>query len=128
VEPTRFAVRLIMIDRFQKIAHNIQFLYFPSIIIGIGGLATITISLIFLDPQEGQRYFVPGTVSVFWAMSAYSFITIFRSVPKKANETFSFIGKLMRNILRSWYWFIGLAFFGSTVFVVILTYKMIKYG
>ncbi|GMR05440.1 MAG: hypothetical protein BMS9Abin25_0015 [Gammaproteobacteria bacterium] len=114
-----------MIDKLQKVAHAIQILRIPSIVVGVGGLAAIAMVLFILEPEEGQRYLIPGIVSLFWGVSAYSFITGFRSVPAKADKSFGLFSRLMRNIHRGGYWLIGVFFLGTTAFVIILTAIMI---
>jgi len=114
-----------MIDKLQKIAHAIQFLRLPSIVVGVGGLAAIAMVLFILKPDEGKPYLIPGIVSLFWGVSAYSFITGFRSVPEKADKSMGIFCRLMRNIHRSGYWLIGVFFLGATAFVVLLTSIMI---
>ena len=42
------------------------------------------------------------------------------------SKSLKFFSKLKRNINRGWYWFIGVAFLGTTVAVMFVTYRMVS--
>lgn len=114
-----------MIDKLQRIAQAIQFLRLPSVAVGLICLASIVLVVLTSESHDGDRFLIPSFVGVLWAMSIYSFIGTFRSVPEKADETLSFFSKLKRNISRGWYWFIGAIFLGVTVAAMYVTRLMV---
>ncbi len=115
-----------MIDKFQRIAQAIQFLRLPSIAVGLISLASIVVIIITSKSHAGDRFLIPSFVGLLWAMSTYSFIVTFRSVPEKASKTMRFFRKLKRNIYRGWYWFISIVFLGTTVCVIFVTYRVVS--
>ena len=115
-----------MIDKLQRISQATQILRLPSIAVGLISLASMVVIMFISESQESDRFLIPSIVSLLWAISTYSFIVTFRSVPKKANKSLRFFSKLKRNINRGWYWFIGVVFFGTTVAVMFLTFRMVS--
>lgn len=115
-----------MIDKFQGIARLIRFLQLPSIAAGLICLFSILFILITSGSREGDRYLIPCILGLLWAMSLYSFIATFDSIPRKEKQTLKVLGKLKHKITRGWYWFIGLLFLGSTAGAVFLTYRMLS--
>jgi hypothetical protein len=76
-----------MIDKLQGIAQAIQILRLPSIAVGLISLASM-VGIIFISKShESDRFLIPSIAGLLWAISTYSFIVIFRSVPKKANKS-----------------------------------------
>ena len=115
-----------MIDKLQKIAQAIQILRLPSIAVGLISFASMVAIIFISKSHESDRFLIPSIVVLIWAISTYTFITTFRLVPKKANKSLKFFSKLKRNINRGWYWFIGVVFFGTTVAVMFLTFRMVS--
>ncbi len=115
-----------MIDKFQRIAQIIKFLRLPSIAVGIFSLASIFVIIFTSKSHEGDRFLIPSIVGLLWAMSTYSFIVNFHSVPEKPSKTMKFFSRLKRNINRGWYWFIGIAFLTTTMCVIIATYRVVS--
>lgn len=115
-----------MIDKLQRIAQSIQFLRLPIVIIGLISLGSIVVIIVDSKPHEGDRFLIPSFVGLLWALSAYSFIVIFRSIPERASATLSIFNKLKRNFNRGVHWFIGVVFLGTTVFVIFVTYRLVS--
>ena len=115
-----------MINKLQRIAQAIQMLRLPSISVGLISLASMVVIIFISESTEGDRFIIPCFVGLLWAMSTYSFIVTFRSVPEKASKTLRFFSKLKHNIYRGWYWFISVVFLGTTVAVILLTYRMVS--
>ena len=115
-----------MIDKLQRLAQGIQILRLPSIVVGLIGFASIIAIMFTSKSPEGDRFLIPCIVGLLWAMSTYSFIVTFRSVPAKANKSLKLLGKLKRNINRGWHWLIGLLFLGTTVAVMFVTLRMVS--
>ena len=115
-----------MIDKLQKIALAIQFLRLPVIAVGFFCLATTILIIINAISNDGDKFLIPSFVGVLWAMSTYTFIVIFRSVPEKADNSLSGFGKLKRHLHRGWYWLISTVFLGSTVAAIFFTKSMIS--
>ena len=115
-----------MIDKFQRIAQIIKFLRLPSIAVGLISLASMVVIMFISKSPESDRFLIPSIVGLLWAISTYSFIVTFRSVPEKSNISLKFFSKLKRNINRGWYWFIGIVFLGTTVAVMFVTYRLVS--
>ena len=115
-----------MIDKLQGIAQAIQILRLPSIAVGLISLASMVAIMFISKSHDSDRFLIPSIVSLLWAISTYSFIVTFRSVPEKANKSLKFFSKLKRNINRGWYWFISVVFLGTTVAVIFVTFRMVS--
>lgn len=115
-----------MIDKLQRIAQAIQILRLPTIAVGLITLASIVVIIFTSKSHDGDRFLIPSIVGLLWAMSTFSFIKVFRSVPEKASEESSLFSKLKRNINRGMHWLIGVVFLGSTVFVIFVTYRLVS--
>jgi Mn2+/Fe2+ NRAMP family transporter len=114
------------VPEIQGIAKAIQILRLPSIAVGLISLASMVAIIFISKSHESDRFLIPSIVVLLWAISTYTFIVTFRSVPKKANKSMKFFSKLKRNINRSWHWFIGVVFVGTTVAVMVLTFRMVS--
>ena len=115
-----------MIDKLQGFAQTIQILRLPSIAVGLISLASMVVIMFISKSPESDRFLIPSIVGLLWAISTYSFIVTFRSVPEKANKSLKFFSKLKRIINRGWYWFIGVVFLGTTVVAILVTYRMVS--
>ena len=115
-----------MIDKLQGFAQTIQILRLPSIAVGLISLASMVVIMFISKSPESDRFLIPSIVGLLWAISTYSFIVTFRSVPEKSNISLKFFSKLKRNISRGWYWFIGIVFLGTTVSVMFVTYRLVS--
>ncbi len=115
-----------MIDKFQRIAQVIQILRLPSIAVGLCSLASIVVIIFTSNSHEEDRFLIPSFVGLLWAMSTYAFIVTFHSVPEKASKTMTFFNRLKRNIIRGWYWFISIVFLGTTVSVILVTFRVVS--
>ncbi len=115
-----------MIDKLQGIAKAIQILRLPSIAVGLISLASMVAIIFISKSHESDRFLIPSIVVLLWAISTFTFIVNFRSVPKKANKSMKFFSKLKRNINRSWHWFIGVVFVGTTIAVMVLSFRMVS--
>lgn len=115
-----------MIEKLQRIAQALQMLRLPSIFAGFVSLASIVVIIFISKSHEGDRFIIPSFVGLLWAISTYSFIVIFRSVPEKARKNLRFFSKLKHNIHRGWYWFISVVFLGTTVAVTFTTFRMVS--
>jgi Mn2+/Fe2+ NRAMP family transporter len=115
-----------MIDKLQGFAQTIQILRLPSIAVGLISLASMVVIMFISKSPESDRFLIPSIVGLLWAISTYSFIVTFRSVPEKSNISLKFFSKLKRNINRGWYWFIGIVFLGTTVAVMFVTYRLVS--
>ena len=115
-----------MIDKLQRISQATQILRLPSIAVGLISLASMVVIMFISESQESDRFLIPSIVGLLWAISTYSFIVTFRSVPEKANKSLKFFSKLKRIINRGWYWFIGVVFLGTTVAIMFVTFRMVS--
>ncbi|MGI9301549.1 MAG: hypothetical protein ACR2RB_02425 [Gammaproteobacteria bacterium] len=115
-----------MIDSLQRIAQAIQILRLPAVAVGLISLASIAVIIFASSSHEGDRLLIPSVAGLLWAVSAYSFIVTFRSVPEKASNTLRFFSRLKRNISRGWYWFISVVFLGTTAAGIFVTSRMVS--
>lgn len=115
-----------MIDTLQRIAIAIQMLRLPSIVVGWVSLASLVVTILFMSPHQGDRFIIPGLVSLLWAISAYAFITTFRSVPEKPAKTTRRLARLWQKLKRGWYGFISAVFLCTTVVVIVLTVRLVS--
>jgi hypothetical protein len=115
-----------MIDKLQKISQAIQFLRLPAIAVGFLCTASTILIIISSISDDGDKYLIPSFVGVLWAMSTYTFIVTFRSVPEKSDNSLTVFGKLKRHLHRGWYWVISIVFLSSTLAALIFTKSMIS--
>jgi hypothetical protein len=115
-----------MIDKLQRISQTIQFLRLPAIAVGMFCLATTVVIILNTNSTDGDRFLIPSFVGLLWAMSTYTFIVTFRSVPEKAGNSLSLFRKLKRHLHRGWYWVISMAFLGTTITAIYFTNSMIS--
>lgn len=115
-----------MIDKLRKYAENAQFLRLPAIAVGTFCLITAIVIIFDSDSNSGEQYLIPSIVGVIWALSAYTFIVTFQSVPKKMTDGSSVFGKLTRRLHRSWYWIVTVVFVGTTLFALYFTNSIIS--
>ncbi len=115
-----------MIEKLHRLAQAIKILRLPSIYAALISLVSIVVIIFTSESHEGDRYIIPGFVSLLWAMSTYAFIEAFRSVPEKAGKPLGFFSRLKQNISRGWYWFISVIFLGTTVAVLLVTFRMVS--
>ena len=90
-----------MIDKLQKISQAIQYLRLPAIAVGLFCLVSTIVIILNSNSHVGDRFLIPSFVGVVWAMSTYTFIVTFQSVPEKADNSLSVIGKLKCHLHRS---------------------------
>ena len=115
-----------MIDNLQRISQAIQFLRLPVIAAGLFCLATTAVIILSSNSTDGDRYLIPSFVGVLWALSTYTFIVTFRSIPEKSCKNLSMFGKIKRHLHRGWYWVISIVFLATTVAAIYLTNSMIS--
>ncbi len=115
-----------MIDKLQRISQAIQFLRLPAIAVGIFCLANTILIILSANSSDGDKFLIPSFVGVLWAMSIYTFIVTFRSVPEKVDNRLSMIGKLKRHLHRGWYWVVSMVFLSTTVAAIFFTNSMIS--
>ena len=115
-----------MIDNLQRISQASQHLRLPAIAVGLFCLVTTVVIILNSNSHDGDRFLIPSFVGVVWAMSTYTFIVTFRSVPEKADNSLSFFGRLKRQLHRGWYWVISMVFLSTTLAAIYLTNSMIS--
>ncbi len=115
-----------MIDKLQTISQAIQFLRLPAIAAGLFCLATMLLIILNNNSTGGDVFLIPSFVGTLWAMSTYTFIVTFRSVPEKADSNLGIFGKVKRRLHRSWYWVISIVFLGTTAAAIYFTYSVIS--
>lgn len=115
-----------MIDKLKKYSVYIRYLRLPAIAVGFFCLITTIVILLDSDAHYGNRFLIPSFVGLIWAMSIYTFIVTFQSVPEKANSSLSIFGKLKRHLQRSWYWIISVLFLSTTIAAIYFTNSVIS--
>ena len=115
-----------MIDKLQRVSQAIQHLRLPAIAVGFFCLVTMIVIILNSNSHVGDRFLIPSYVGVVWAMSTYTFIVTFESVPEKADNSLSIFGKLKRHLHRGWYWVISMVFLSTTLAAIYFTNSMIS--
>lgn len=115
-----------MIDRFRRIALRLQILRLPAIVIGLACAIWMIVVVFTSESRDDNLVLLPGFVGMLWAISLYSFIESFSSVPVKLTEKQGFIGGFKHRIRRGWYWFKGLVFLLATAVALLVTSRMIS--
>jgi len=115
-----------MIDKLKKIADTVQFLRLPSVALGLMSLIAITTIIFGSNSKEGDFFAIPSVVGLVWSMTTYSFLVCFRTVPEKSDQSWSFIKRMKRRILRVGYWIMGVLFIVSTIGAIFVSFRMIN--
>lgn len=115
-----------MIDRFQALASKVQRLQPVAIGIGIACLAAAAYFALSPPAPESERFLLPAIIGFLWSVSATSFISIFRSVPEKADASATRWQRIRLGAWRGWYWLMALLFFGTTLAVVVVSQKLLS--
>lgn len=71
-------------------------------------------------------FHIPSFIGTIWALITYSFLLTFNAVPEKASNSLGMYGKAKRHLHRSWYWFLGIVFLGTTIAAVYFTYSLLS--
>lgn len=115
-----------MIEKLNRIAQSIRFLYLPSIFIGLVSLASVIIIILSSGSHDGNRFLIPSIVGFLWSVSAYSFIGAFCSIPEGVSKELGFFKRLKHRIHRVWYWLIGVLFLCTNIVLILFTIKIIR--
>ena len=114
-----------MIDKFKKIADAVQFLRLPSVALGLFCVIAITTIIFGSRSQEGDYFAIPGFVGMVWSLNTYSFLVYFRTVPVKSDQSWNFIRRMKRKILRAGYLIMGVFFIVTTIGAIFVSSRMI---
>jgi len=114
------------VDKLHRTAQAVGFLRLPFVVAGLACLAFIVASLFFSEFHAAERFMIPAFIGLLWAVSAYSFIETFRSVPEKAKDGLSLLARIGRRIHRAWYGFISAVFFAATAASLWISYRMLS--
>jgi len=115
-----------MIDKLGKIAQALQVLRLPAVVVGLASLIAMTV-IIFTSKSHGEDVFlIPSVVGVLWAITTYSLVVGFSSVPQKAEQSWKFLRRVKRKFARAWYGLLAIVFLGTSIVAVSVTYRMIS--
>jgi len=78
------------------------------------------------DSHEDDRMLMPSFVGLLWAISLYTFIESFRSVPERLAEKQGLLSGFRHSIRRSWYWIKGVIFLAATALALVATSRMVS--
>lgn len=117
---------IVMIDRFQRIASAIQILKIPSVAIGLVAFSLVAMTIFTSKSHESDHFLIPGIVCCLWAVNTYLFITIFRTIPAKADDSLRFFARLKRRLNRGWHWFVAIMFVATSLSALVVSYRMIS--
>lgn len=115
-----------MIDKLKKIADAVQFLRLPSVALGLICLITVTTIIFVSNSQKGDFFVIPSVVGLVWSMTTYSFLVYFRTVPEKSDQSWNFIKRMKRRILRAGYWIMGMLFIVTTIGAIFVSFRMLN--
>ena len=113
-----------MIDQLGRIAQTLQFLRIPTIVVGIASLIVLTVVIFTSQTHEDDIYLIPSIVGLLWAVTTYSFLTGFNSVPHKAEHSWKFFRRVKRNLIRTWYWLLAITFLGTSILAMFVTFRI----
>ena len=74
--------------------------------------------------HTNDRYLLPALIGLLWSLNACAFIVGFRTVPSPAERADGIAVRIHRRMRRARYRLLALAFVGTTVAVIIVTFKM----
>ncbi len=69
---------------------------------------------------------MPSFVGLLWAVSLYSFIESFSSVPERVAERRGIFSGFKHSLRRGWYWIKGLIFLASTAVALVITSRLLS--
>lgn len=115
-----------MIDKLGRIAQTLQILRIPAVVVGLASLIVITVIIFTSKSHEEDFYLIPGIVGLLWAITTYSFLTGFMSVPHKAEPSWKFFRRVKRRLARTWYWFLAITFLGTSILAISVTYRIVS--
>lgn len=115
-----------MIDKFRRIAQRVESLRLPAIVIGLSCFTSMVVILVASDSHENDRMLMPSFVGLLWAISLYTFIESFRSVPEKPAENQGLLRGFRHGIRRGWYWIKGVIFLAATAVALAATSRMVS--
>jgi hypothetical protein len=115
-----------MIDKLKKIADAVQFLRLPSVALGLICVIAITTIIFGSKSQEGSYFAIPSFVGMVWSLNTYSFLVFFRTVPVKSDQSWNFIRRMKRRILRAGYLIMGVLFIVTTIGAIFVSFRMIN--
>jgi hypothetical protein len=114
-----------MIDKLKIIAEALYFLRIPSVVLGLVSLAAMMTIVVNSKSHDGDFYLIPSFVGLIWSITTYSFLVAFRTVPQKADQSWKFIKRLKRTLVRIGYWLMGVIVIGTTIGALIISYRII---
>jgi hypothetical protein len=114
-----------MIDKLKEIAEALHFLRIPSVVLGLVSLVAMMTIVVSSKSHDEDFYLIPSLVGVLWSITTYSFLVAFRTVPSKADQSWKFIRRLKRNVIRGGYWLLGVIVIGTTIGALFVSYRII---
>lgn len=69
---------------------------------------------------------MPSFVGLLWAISLYSFIESFHSVPEKLTEKQGLVLGFKYSVRRGWYWMKCLIFLAATAVALVVTSRLVS--
>lgn len=113
-----------MIDKLRKIAQTLRVLRIPAVIVGLASLIVMAVIIFTSESHEEDFYLIPSIVGLLWAITTYSFLAVFKSIPRKAEHSWKFFRRVKRRLARTWYGILAIAFVGTTVLALLVTYRI----
>jgi hypothetical protein len=114
-----------MIDRFTQIANVLRFLRLPSVVVGLVCLVAVITIVVGSNSHGDDLYLIPSVVGILWAIATYTFVVGFSAVPPRADSSWGLFRRLKRKIVRMGYWLMAVAFIGTSVGVVVVSYRLL---
>lgn len=115
-----------MIDKLGKIAHALQLLRLPAIVVGFACLGAMMVIIFKSTSLEEDFYLIPSIIGVLWAVTTYIFLAGFGSVPPKAKQSWKLIRRVKRRLVRTWYLLLAITFLGTSILAITVTCRMIS--
>ena len=114
-----------MLEKFHRVALGSQFLIVPAVLLGLVFLAMVLYAIFSGQTSEESPFMMPGLIGFLWTLVTYAFLVTFRVIPEPASNNHKLLQRFFSNLRRGWYWLLAWFCIGTTVLVVVLTYRML---
>lgn len=115
-----------LIDRLSKWAGRVQWLFPFAVLIAVACAIAAGVIILSSTHHADDRYLLPALVGLLWSLNACAFIVGFRTVPGPAEGSDGGVLRIRHGMRRARYRLLALAFVGTTVAVIVITFKLLS--
>ena len=117
--------RYAVIEQFNRVAKFIQPLRLPLLTIAAACCIAIVVILLSSSSDQTERLLIPCTVGLLWALSGFTLIETFGTVPDKASSELKFFTRQKQRLRRLWYWIMSALFVCATLGALFITNRLL---